>query len=499
MTQERINDILSMMVDNLVSVSRIEDFDAVYDTNDYRISSVRICSLIYDAVAKSDFKDFRGVPYFFTGYIYEPVTDVMRDRAVELYLLRMRVRSTDMYYSKKKFFEEAKRSVSLNGKLHPVFHIKAYRNGVMDFEKGEFSDFSSKFHVTYIHDYKYDPAARCPTWMNFLKSVLPEKESRLILQMFLGLCTMNRGEMGSKVENCLMLYGNGSNGKGVIFDTVRGLFGRHNVSTMSLMSMVKGGDERQRNLAAIDGKLVNFCPEIHARDMSGYEDAFKSLCSGEPQYGRSIGKNVHTIVNVPWLIFSMNSIPKASDVSYGYFRRYLYVVFNYIVPEDMQNKHLAQDLKSEYSGILNWVYRGAKYLKQRRYQFPKSETSEKQKLVVMAQADVVASWADARGIRYCDSVKGEISCWIKASMLYDDMVKYAEMNGFECNITKKGFSSAMGKLGFGPLNRVRTSESIKYKVYGCTEEELKTPPPVINDFNLGADDMYGVEYDEDDL
>ena len=500
--QSRIEAVLSMIVDNLVSVSCVEDFDAVYDTNDYRASSVRICSLVYDAVAKSNLKVFKGVPYFFTGKIYEPITDILRDRAVELYLHRMRVRYTDFYYSKKKFFDEAKRSCSLNCELHPMFHIKAYKNGVMNFEKGVFSDFSPEFHVTYIHDYKYDPTARCPTWMGFLKMVLPERESRLILQMFLGLCTMNRGEMGKKVENCLMLYGNGSNGKGVIFDTVRGLFGRHNVSTMSLLAMVKGGDERQRNLAAIEGKLVNFCPEIHARDMSGYEDAFKSLCSGEPQHARSIGKDVHTIENVPWLIFSMNSIPKSSDLSYGYFRRYLYVVFNYIVPEELQNKHLAEDLRSEYPGILNWIYRGAKYLKQRKYQFPVSENSEKQKLVVMAQADIVASWANARGIRSWDSIKGEISCWIKASDLYDDMVKYAEVNGFECEISKKGFSSAMTKLGFGPLNRMRTAESIKYKVYGCDEKELKkTPPPVINDFNInGRNDLNSlVEFDDEDL
>ena len=50
------------------------------------------------------------------------------------------------------------------------------------------------------------------------------------------------------------------------------------------------------------------------------------------------------------------------------------MVFNHIVPEELQNKHLADDLRREYPGILNWIRRrGAKYLKQRKYIFPKSE------------------------------------------------------------------------------------------------------------------------------
>jgi phage/plasmid-associated DNA primase len=312
---------------------------------------------------------------------------------------------------------------------------------------------------------------------------------------------MDRGSMVDKVENCLMLYGNGSNGKGVIFDTVRGVFGKENVSEMPLLSMIKGGDERLRNVAAIDGKVVNFCPEVQARDMSGCEDAFKSLCSGEPQYGRVIGGNVYAVTNIPWLIFSMNNIPKATDCSHGYFRRFLYVIFNYVVSEGMQNKHLADDLKKEYPGILNWIRRGAYYLRRRKYVFPKSENSEKQKLYVVGQGDVVASWALARGVRCAEQAKGEVSLWFTAAELYDDMMKYAELNGFDNSVTKIGFAKSMDKMGFNNLCKKRFNDGVKYKVYGLSEEELKTPPPVICDLDLSIEDELRdcVEFDEDDL
>lgn len=500
MINDRLKTVMLQIVDNLCSVSDLSDFDRVYSIDDYRVTGVQICDLIYDAVTRSNLRVLNGIPYFFTGKIYEPVPSNVVDRGVELFLKRMRVKDKDMYYSLSKFIKKARQSMELNNVLMPVFHIKAYRNGVVDMRDGKLRSFSPEYPVIYQHEYDYDSSAKCPLWLNFLKSVLPEKESRLTLQMFLGLCTFDRGYMTDKVENCLMLYGNGSNGKSVIFETITGIFGKPNVAGMGLLSLIKGGDERMRNIAAIDGKVVNVCPEIQAKDISGYEDAFKSLCSGEPQYGRVIGGNVYVVRNIPWMIFNMNNIPKASDGSHGYFRRFLYVVFEKIVPEELQNKHLAEDLKKEYPGILNWIRRGGKYLRERKYTFPKSENAEKQKLIVMGEGNVTFSWAMARGVRPAPKVKGEIFDWVKSSSMYDDMCKYAEANGFKaCDAV--AFGKALTKFGFNKEDRKRTSTGIAYKVYGCSEDTLKTPVPVVADMDLAMEDSYekNMIYDVDDL
>lgn len=495
-----LSDVLSLMVSNLEDVANRDGFDTAYSQLDYRVSGVMISDLIYEAVSKCDVRLLCGVPYFFTGRIYEPVTYQMFDRAIEMFCKRMRVQSRDLYYSLKRFLRSARSSLDLNNELKPTFHIQAFRNGVVNMVTGVLSPFSSEFHVIYEHDYAFDSKAKCPLWNRFLKTVLPEKASRLTLQMFLGLCTFDRGTMTSKIENCLMLYGSGSNGKSVIFETVSGIFGNKNVSSMGLLPLIKGGDERLRNVAAIDGKIVNICPEIQAKDISGYEDAFKSMCSGEGQYARQIGGNVYRVTNVPWLIFNMNNMPKFSDTSHGFFRRILYVVFEYIIPEEMQNKHLADDLRMEYAGILNWIRRGGKYLKQRRYIFPKSENSEKQKLMVMAENNITGSWALSRHVRPSALVKGEISTWIKASVLHEDMVKYAEANGFDA-VEHLAFGHAMTKLGFGKHNKRRTGAGVMYLVYGCTEEDLKTPPMIVSDLQIEGEDELNacVDFDEEDI
>ena len=491
--------ILHLIVTKLCTLSDENVFARFSSGSDFAESSMIIKSLVFKIMANSDFCYLHGCYYLFTGEIYEPVNPELIGKAIEEWLIRMRVSSRILHYSSKKFQDEARLSIRINNPFCPVFHIKAYVNGVVDFTDGELRPFDAKYHVIYKHPYEYDPSAKCPMWQSFLRTVLPVKDSRLILQMYLGLCTFDRGKMIDKVENCLMLFGTGSNGKSVIYETITGIFGRENVSSMGLLSLIKGGDERLRNIARIDGKLVNMCPEIQARDISGYEDAFKTLCSGEMVYGRNIGGNVYEVRNVPWMIFNMNNLPKASDTSYGYFRRFLYVMFENVIPEEMQNKHLADDLKQEYPGILNWIIRGGKYLKQRRFVFPKSENSEKQKLIVMGESNITFSWAFARGVRPSANAKGELFTWLRSSDMYNDMVRYAEANGFE-SVSMQDFGKQLTKLGFGKMSRRRDSKGIIYKVFGCNEKELKTPVPIVSDMDMDFDGYNGdVEYDAEDM
>ena len=492
--------ILHLLIRGLEKISDEALFARACGISDFADCSMQVKGLVFNVMASSEICYMHGVYYLFTGEIYERISSEILGKAVEEWLIRMRVSSKVLHYSSKKFQDEARLSVRINKPFSPKFHIKAYRNGVVDFTDGILRPFSPDYHVMYKNPYDYDPTAKCPMWHSFLRTVLPERDSRLILQMYLGLCTYDRGKMVDKVENCLMLFGTGSNGKSVIYETITGILGRENVSSMGLLSLIKGGDERLRNVARIDGKLVNMCPEVQARDISGYEDAFKTLCSGEMVYGRNIGGNVYEVHNVPWLIFNMNNLPCASDNSYGYFRRFLYVIFDTVIPEEMQNKHLAEDLKQEYSGILNWIIRGGKYLKQRHFVFPKSENSEKQELLVMGKSNLTLSWAKARGVRSGARAKGELFVWLTCDELFSDLCKYAEVNDFPMNLSKADFGRQMTKIGFGGVNKRRNQKGISYRVFGFNEEGLKSPAPIVSDMKMNFDEYNGnVDYDSEDI
>lgn len=490
-------EMLHYLTGHLESLTNKGDIVSASNMRDFAESSVAVKRYVESVARRSNVRFASDNYYLFTGEIYEKVSVALLDKAVEEWLFACGVSSKVMHYSTKKFQESVRKVVFLENKLVPRFHLKAFNNGVVDFTDGVLRPFSPEHHVIFRHPYNYDPKAKCPMWNSFLRTVLPEKESRLILQMYLGLCTYDRGTMVDKVENCLMLCGMGSNGKSVIHETIVGIFGRENVSTLGLLSLIKGGDEKLRNIAQLDGKIVNMCPEVQAKDISGYEDAFKALCSGEPQYGRNIGGKIFKIYNVPWMIFNMNNLPKASDSSYGYFRRQLYVMFQQVIPEEMQNKHLANDLKEEYPGILNWIVRGARYLRQRKFVFPKSDNSERQRYVVMGENNVTLSWVFARNLRFCKNGMNDTYELIPSKVMYDDMCKYAEKNGFN-PVTEQMFGRNLLKLG---LKRKRTSNCTYYEVYGMTEDYLaRTEPPYVADIKFRKDEAdKDVDYDNEDI
>ena len=487
--------------DEFVAVSSAELFTSANAVKEWDARAGLIGTYMYNAVKNSHLKYMNENAYYYNGKIYEFISKDIFNYAMTNFLLRMHVNIGDVNRYMKHFLYRTFQSMRMNCRLEPSFHIMAFLNGVVNMDDGFLRPFSPEYHVIYLNDYNYDPHAECPIWRAFLKEVLPERESRLTLQMYLSLGLHNRGKMSDKIENCLMLFGTGSNGKSVIYETVRGIFGKQNISDMGLMELIKGGDERYRNIHKIDGKIFNYCSEIQARDISMYSDAFKSLCSGENQYARMIGKDIYVVKNVPWLIFNMNNPPKSTDSSYGFFRRFLYVVFDHVIPDELQNKHLARDLSSEYPGILNWIRRGRVYLRQRKYQFPMSENAERRKLLNMGDSgNTTLMWMKLRGVRCSSYINGELSTWLRAADMYNDMVEVSKKNGYRPDTPRK-FGLELAKYGFASkANKKRLANGVQYRVYGMDETAFKDIPEIA-EIDFPMTDIYedAVDYDIGDI
>lgn len=429
--------------------------------------------------------------YFFTGRIYELIPQpCFRAGLVEYFRrmhipkeLRERMMSATVY---KRILE----ILMVYRHLSPSFNIRAFENGIVDMSTGELVDFSPSYPVMYLNPYVFDKAADCPMFKAFLREVLPERESRLILQMFLGLTTLDRRVIRGKVENCLALYGSGSNGKSVVNSVITGVLGERNVGNMKLSNLFRVGDEGMRAMAELDGKIVNYSDDEGMGVLLGREGQFKSYCSGQPQEARKIGGSIFTLTNVPWQIFNINNIPKTTDSTHGFFRRFLYLVFNNVIPESKQNRELTFQLMDEYPGILNWMMRGAKYLRGRGWKFPSSDNSERQKIIATSTSNIPVGWIMARRIRAVAEAPGEVGIAYDSERLYNDMCKYAQLNGFE-ECTLQTFGRRLTGWGF---KRKRVGTKNGFMVYGLSEEELKKKPPIIEDvFGWSNEDFHDID------
>ena len=170
-----------------------------------------------------------------------------------------------------------------------------FSNGVVDFGAGikdpKVLPFSPDYHVTYYHPYEFNPSAKCDRWLNFIHEVLPDRTSRKILQMFLGLGLVQRGnaydpfngKQSSKVELCLLMVGTGANGKSVVFDVACNLFGKDKISKMDYGDLTAEGDEGMRGRFPIRNAIFNWSSDSDPKRFGMKNTGmFKRLVSGEP-------------------------------------------------------------------------------------------------------------------------------------------------------------------------------------------------------------------------
>jgi putative DNA primase/helicase len=227
------------------------------------------------------------------------------------------------------------------------------------FDKGDF--------LTYQLPFAYSPEAKAPLFFEFLNKVQPQIENQNILAEFFAYIFISTGTL--KLEKALLLYGEGANGKSVIFEIMNSLLGGTNISCFSLSSLVDANGYTRANLA---NKLLNYASEING-DMES--DTFKLLASGEPVSARYIYGPPFTLRNYAKLAFNCNILPRAVEHTKAYFRRFLIIPFEVIIPEEEQDRELSKKIvaQGELSGVFNWVLEGLdRLLKQKHFTYSKS-------------------------------------------------------------------------------------------------------------------------------
>jgi putative DNA primase/helicase len=112
--------------------------------------------------------------------------------------------------------------------------------------------------------------------------------------------------------------------------------------------------------AEIVNKLLNYASEI-SKEMNC--DLFKKLASGEAFTARSPYGKPFEVRNYAKMIFNANELPKDTEQTNAFFRRFIIIPFNVQIPEAEQDKELHRKIiDSELAGIFNWVLDGLKRL-----------------------------------------------------------------------------------------------------------------------------------------
>ena len=282
--------------------------------------------------------------------------------------------------------------------------------------------------LTYQLPFKYDENAECPIFDNYLNTVLPDINNQKVLMEYLGYLFVRTNAL--KLEKSLILYGTGANGKSVLFEILNALLGgSNNVSNYSLQNLT---NENGYYRAMLGNKLVNYASEINGKmDVS----IFKQLVSGEPVDARLPYGEPFTITNYGKLIFNCNRLPASVEQTHAFFRRFLIIPFDVTIPEEEQDKQLAEKIiKSELSGVLNRVLEGLKRIL-RQKNFTQSESANALLSNYKKESDTVAMYVEEMGYE-----SGEE--YVLASTLFEEYKSYC----FQCGYNPVGKHSFNQRL-----------------------------------------------------
>lgn len=213
--------------------------------------------------------------------------------------------------------------------------------------------------ATRLSPIAHDPKATCPKFEAFIRTILPDYDTALFVQKYLGYCLT-----GDIREQCLvMLEGKGANGKSTLMGSIAGVLGDYAVDApieTFLHSDTRNGSGPTPDLARLPGaRLIRTSePEPGAR-LS--ESRIKQFTGGENVTARGLNKDFMDFVPTGHIAMSFNVRPAIVGKDHGTRRRIHVVPFKHQFDKPKGGRkvdHIGQFVAEEGPGILNWLLEG---------------------------------------------------------------------------------------------------------------------------------------------
>lgn len=381
--------------------------------------------------------------YIYNGEYWKKINEERMTDFLGQASQRLGVKSSTAKYHrfKKELFEQFMSASYLEAPYSDKVLINL-KNGTYEIgrEKQGLREFNQNDFLTYQLNFDYDPDAQCPKWFEFLNRVLPDQSQQMVLAEYLGYI-FERNDSGLNLETFVILYGSGANGKSVIYDVVRAVIGKENMSSFSLEQLTQ---EKGTFRAEIGDVLLNYGSEISEKVNP---TILKKMVSGEPIDAERKFKDPIELTRYAKMIFNSNVLPKINEQNEAIFRRLKIIHFKETIPREERNTELSKEIiDEELSGIFNWMLNGLNRLRANG-EFTHSEAIESMMKEYRRDSDSVFSFIQDSS--YIDS----LSSMIGAKALHQQYLDYCNENGIRNTEGLKQFKRSMENLGFRQIER----------------------------------------------
>ena len=229
-------------------------------------------------------------------------------------------------------------------------HFISLENGLLNLSTRELVPPTPNYFTAVSLPYAYDAGAKCPQFDTFLNDVMLGRQGYIeLVQEFIGY--LFRTDV--REQKFLLCVGEGANGKGVVFEVTQALIGPQNCSQVPISRF---GD--RFSLYSTIGKICNLTHESSHVLEDEAENVLKSYVSGDRMTIDRKHRDPIEIQPTAKLLIATNSLPRFGDKTMAVWRRILLVPFDLSLDEKYQIKNMAEQLKRELPGILNWALAG---------------------------------------------------------------------------------------------------------------------------------------------
>lgn len=284
--------------------------------------------------------------YYWNGSYWEFAEPWLTNTLITLYDLQ--ARSVPIKYSKH-HHDEIKLILlatnqhepdEFNGSLQYI----PFRNGYYDTLARTLVDPIPELHFTYRFEWDYDASAECPRFQQYLVEVIPDERDRRHLLAYLRLLFTPDVSW----QKAMVLQGDGNNGKSILMDLVKVIFGRL-VTSLVLQNL---GD--RFNVIQMKDKLANIDDDLPQKALQedGY---FKKFVTAQFITGEFKNGDHCTFRNTCRHLYATNILPPPKfNQSSGFWRRWVVIKFptDFTGREDHQLLHL---LELEIPGIITYL------------------------------------------------------------------------------------------------------------------------------------------------
>jgi len=312
----------------------------------------------------------------------------------------------------------AKKEIQETGFFADAPNGIAFRNGFVRVTKEglELEPLTRSHRVTVAAPFDFDQSAKAERWERYLQEIFEKddpvdaEQKRALLQEFVGASVLG---LAASYAKCLILLGEGSDGKSVFLNAIRNLLPKEAVSCCAPQTW-----KENYVPAMLRGVRLNLVAEMPERDFLE-TDRVKAIIAGDELMTRQIHEKPFVLRPIAGHIFSANSLPGTSDHSHGFWRRCMVVRFSRrfeFGQTGFQLKHeLDSELAQEAPAIFVWALKGAvRLLNQGGY----TEVASSAEAVKewSQDADQVAVFVEEELVQLGGEFNPET--WIQAKSLY---------------------------------------------------------------------------------